>query len=191
MPSDARPGLAAAGTVRVAADCLAKSFNAHVMMNTAVLLRRLALHEAARRLVAAELPSLLAQRERLNQPEHARVALEIGRVAALCCAEEGAALPEGGAEALLDLLRADWGVLRLEACRGCALLAGRCPAPLVARLLELLQDAAAESQLRHAAAVALHRAAPADPALRETLERLDIDPDGLERSPDPTWASKF
>ncbi len=182
VPADVRAQMADAGVVRAVALCLSLSFNAHVMMNSAVLLRRLSLDQHARRLVAAELPLLLAQRERLSQPEHSRVTLELGRVAALCLVEDVQATPEVE-KALLDLLHADWSVLRVEAARGCAVLADKCSPALIERLLTLLQDSSSDGTTRVAAAIALARAAPANASLHAALAALEKDETVVDGEP--------
>ncbi len=111
------------------------------------------------------------------------MSLELGRVAALCLAENGAeATPEVEA-ALLDLLRADWGVLRVEAARGCAILADKCSPALTEALLAVLQDAKSDDTARVAAAIALARAAPASPALHAALAALEKDETVVDGEP--------
>ena len=158
--------------------CLSKSFNAHVMMNCAVLLRRLALSETGRLQVALELPSLVEQRARLNQPEHVRIALEVARVLALCCGEESVNIDETAELLLKELLAADWVVLKIEACRGCALLARACPAPLIDDMLVLLIEPKSDPQLRYATLVALSKCALQKPEYLAALKAIAAeDPD--------------
>ncbi len=185
VPVDGRTRMGEAGLVPVVAACFVASNNAHVMMNCAVLLRRLSLHPPVRPLVSKELPGLLDQVQRLAQPEHSRVALELGRVAALCMADkaESEALSTEEEKALMELLQADWGVLRVEGCRGCAVLGPRCPPGLLARLQAILDEEGGDGTARLAAALALVRGAPASQELRRALEKLENDPTVVDGQP--------
>lgn len=184
VPLEGRTRLADADVIPLVASCFNASNNAHVMMNCAVLLRRLSLHAPVRPLVSKELPGVLAQRERLAQPEHARVGLELGRVTALCMADKTEAnLSKDEECSLLDLLNADWSVLRVEACRGCALLASRCSQPIAARLQTILDEDGGDGTARLAAVLALVRVAPHSQELIKSLERLENDPTVVEGQP--------
>jgi len=164
--------VADSGMAAAVAMCLEKSLNAHVMMNAAVLLRRMALLPAGAKQVAALLPQLTAQRERLNQPEHVRIALEIGRSVALCCGEEGAVVDGLAHQLLLELLEAEWIVLKVEACRGCALLEEKCPEKLVEIMIGYLANVKSDLSVRFAAAIALSKCAMANAQFLETLETV-------------------
>jgi hypothetical protein len=185
VPFDGRSKLADGGFVPAVAACFIASNNAHVMMNCAVLLRRLSLHPPVRPLVSKELGLLLSQRERLALPEHARVTLELARVAALCFADKNDSEPISNDEekSMLDLLTAEWGVLRVEGCRGCALLSARCSPSLLARLQGLLGEEGGDGASRLAAALALVRACPQSPDLIKSLERLQDDPTVVDGQP--------
>lgn len=165
-----RSVLGARGAAAAIAQCFCKSANAHVMMNCAVVLRRMALAPDLRQLVATELGPVMEQRDRLNQPEHQRIAFESARVLALCCGEPSVELGERGELLLSDLLDAEWGVLKVEACRGCALLASKCPVPLVEKMVRYFADSKADGQLRVAAAIAVSHCDPQNAAFQDALQ---------------------
>lgn len=152
VPVTHRARLVKLGVVDQCAALVQSNNNAHVLFVAAQLIRRLCVldHEPIR----PALDSLVAQHERLTQPEHQRIWLEICRIVCVNATPEylGTHL-----ECVQDLLQTDYAPLQLEACRAVAMTPGVVAkseahaGPIVEALFKLAQQG--ENRLQAAAAL--------------------------------------
>ena len=107
VPEEGRKILKTLGAQAFALEQLTESNNAHVMFAAVTVIRRLVAGGAE-----VDMQPLLEQRERLTQPEHQRIWLEICRIGCCVWGRQGGDL----ALCVPPLLQAEWAVTPLLSC---------------------------------------------------------------------------